>query len=249
MATPISMPQGMAYGWWHFPKPLVRDLTFDIEIVAGDERSPGRYYQLYQEQIGGQGAYFGFQTDLMRPGVGWQGKGLLLSRWGSRDNNDAEAVPGGWVENAGHEGDFIGVRSLFDWGIGQYCCWLSPSREEPTASWYEFRVQRVSDGAQASAGALRFQHQAGQHPLIHSGGGSWTEVYTGVSIAEEVPLTQFDVQCVRADSNSLAPVRCNTTYNPRFPCADSEYTEWGVLSLRSGRGVSQVHPPQQYWIA
>ena len=96
MATPISMPQGMAYGWWHFPNQFVQDLTFDIEIVAGDERTPGRYYQLYQGQIGGQGMYFGFQTALMRPGIGWQGKGLLFSRWGSRDNKDAEPISGGW---------------------------------------------------------------------------------------------------------------------------------------------------------
>src|SRR4051812_45827615 len=122
MATPISMPQGMAYGWWHFPEPLIQDLTFDIEIVAGDERCPGRYYQLYQGQIGGQGVYFGFQTDLLRPGLGWQGKGLLFSRWGTRDIKDGEPAPGGWLESAGHEGDFVGVRSLFDWGTGAYGC-------------------------------------------------------------------------------------------------------------------------------
>jgi hypothetical protein len=246
MAMPISMPQGMAYGWWHFPKQLLRDLTFDVEIVAGDERTPGRYYQLYQGQIGGQGMYLGFQTDLRHPSIGWQGKGLLFSRWGSRDNEDAEPVSGGWVENAGHEGDFVGVRSLFDWRVGRYCCWLSPAREETTATWYEFRVQRMSDVVQASAGALRFEYQNGERPLIHSGGGSWTEVYTGVSTVEEVPFTQFDVRCVRADSNSLAPIRCDTTYNPKFPAADSEYTAQHGLSLRSGRGVSQVHPARQY---
>jgi hypothetical protein len=249
MATPIAMPQGMAFGWWRFPNPVVGDLTFDIDLVAGDERSPGRYFQLYQGQIGGQGMYFGFQTDLMRPGAGWQGKGLLFSRWGSRDNNDAETVRNGWIENSGHEDDFVGVRSLFDWTIGRYCCWLSPSREEPTATWYEFSVQRVSDGARASAGSLRFQHQFGRRPLIHTGGGSWTEVYNGVSVAEDVPFTQFDVRCIRADGNSLAPVGCDTAYNPSFPCADAEYTAQGVLSLRSGRGVSQAHAACQYPIS
>lgn len=246
MATSINMPQGMAYGWWYFPQPLLHDLTFEVEFVSGDERSPGRYYQLYQRQIGGCGMYFGFQTDIMRPGVGWQGKGLLFSRWGTRRSEDAASVIGGWVENAGHEGDFVGVRSLFDWKIGRYCCWLSPCREEAAATWYEFRVRQLSDGQEATAGSLRFPHVNGQRPLIHSGGVSWTEVYHGASSAEDVPTTQFDVRRVRADSNSLAPIRCDTSYNQSYPCADVEVTIEGVLCLRSGRGVSQIHPPRQY---
>jgi hypothetical protein len=246
MKTPINNSQGMAYGWWHFPQQLLHDLTFEVEFISGDERSPGRYYQLYQGQIGGCGMYFGFQTDIMRHGLGWQGKGLLFSRWGTRKSEDAAPVIGGWVENAGYEGDFVGVRSLFDWKIGRYCCWLSPCREEVAATWYEFRVRQLSDGQEATAGSLRFPHVKGQRPLIHSGGVSWTEVYHGASFAEDVPTTQFDVRRVRANRNRLSPIRCNTSYNQSYPCADAEVSIEGVLSLRSGRGVSQIHPAGQY---
>jgi hypothetical protein len=82
----------------------------------------------------------------------------------------------------------------------------------------------MSDGVEASAGSLRFQYVDGQRPLIHSGGGSWTEVYSDVSTAEGVPPTQLDVICVRANDNSLAPVRCDTCYNPEFPLADAEFS-------------------------
>ena len=246
MPTSIKLPQGMAYGWWYFPKELLHDLVFEVEFVSGDERSPGRYFQLYQGYIGGYGIYFGFQTDIFRPGVGWQGHGLIFSRWGTRDDEDAASTTGGWVENSGHEGNFVGVRSLFDWRCGRYLCWLSPCREEAEATWYEFRVRRLSDGQEATAGSLRFPHVDGQRPLIHSGGGSWTEVYSGVAIAEDVPTTQFEVRYVHADNNSIVPIRCDTNYNSNYPCADAVVTSEGILSLRSGCGVSQIHPAQQY---
>lgn len=68
--TQISLPQGMIYCWWHFGQPLLDDLVFEIEFAAGGERTPGRYYQLYQGNIGGVGMYLEFQTDLFRPGPG-----------------------------------------------------------------------------------------------------------------------------------------------------------------------------------
>jgi hypothetical protein len=245
----IAMPQGMAYGWWHFPEALVQDLTFDIEIVAGDERSPGRYYQLYQGQIGGHGMYLGFQTHLMRPGIGWGGKGLLFSRWDTQNSEDAAPSPGGWMENSAHEGGFVGVRSVFEWGIGRYFCRLFPRDPDNVGVWYEYRVRRLSDDVEASPGALRFPFVKAQRPLIHSGGGSWTEVYRGAVAVEDVPFTQFDVRSLRANNNSLAPIRCDTGYNERFPLADSECTPQGVLSLRSGHGVVRNHAAGQYLIS
>src|SRR5262249_48090631 len=82
-----------------------------------------------------------------------------------------------------------------------------------------------------------------------SGGGTWTEVYSGASLAEDVPLTHFKVRCLRANNSSLAPCRCDTNYDPKFPLADSECTVQGALSLRSGRGVARCHPARQIVIA
>lgn len=245
MSHSIRMPQGMAFGYWHFPQEKIHDLTFEITIEAGDERRPGRYLQLYQGHIGGIGMYFGFQTDLSRPGCTGQGHGLLFSRWGTRDRADAEPDKGGWIESAGHEGDFVGVRTAFAWRNGAYRCWLLPRRENSSAVWYEFRVEAVSNGAKASAGALRFPFQAGQRPMIHSGGVTWTEVYSDAHSADDVPYTRLDVTRIRANGGTLAPIRCDTAYNEQFLPADSVIQPDGVLSLRSGIGVGRRTPPMQ----
>jgi len=248
MSTPISMPQGMAYGWWHFPQELLKDLTFEVEFVSGDEKSPARYYQLYQGKIGGIGMYFGFQTDICRPGMGGQGKGLLFTRWGTRNNHDAAHAEGGWIENAGHEGNFVGVRLPFDWGLGAYRCRLRCIKEDEGARWYEFGVVRLADDHEATAGSLRFPNREGQEALIHSGGGSWTEVYSGASFAEDVPLTQVVVHGITASGGSVRPIQCDTSYNVHFPCADCFVSPNGALHLSSGRGMSLRHPAKRYAI-
>lgn len=248
MGTAITLPQGMAYGWWHFPEPFLDDVTFEVEFVSGDERQPGRYYQLYQGKIGDVGIYLGFQTDICRPGIGGLGKGLLFSRWETRNNDDARPVAGGWIENSGHEDNFVGVRSLFDWTLGPHRCWLHCVEENEDARWYEFRVVRLADNREATAGSLRFPKREGRGALIHSGGGSWTEVYSGVRCAEDVPFTHVALRSIAANDGSMRPTRCDTTYNTKFPCADCFVSSDGALHLTSGRGVSQEHPSRSYAI-
>jgi hypothetical protein len=192
--------------------------------------------------------YLGFQTDLFRPGLDGQGRGLLFSRWQSRSNEDAAPAAGGWIENAGHEDDFVGVRSLFDWKLGWYQCSLEPTREDSVGYWYAFRVLCLADGQEASAGSLRFPFKDGQNPLIHTGGGSWTEVYSNVRYAEDVPLTTVVVHRVSANGGLIRPCRCDTSYNQCFPCADCYVSSDGALHLISGRGVIQSHPQQSYLI-
>lgn len=245
MGMTISTPQVMACGSWHFPVPILQDLRFEVQFLSGHGRTPGRYYQLYQGQLGGVGIYLGFQSDIVRPDVGGQGKGLIFSRWGSRDRTDAAASDAGWVESAGHEGDFVGVRSLFEWGLGRYTCWLQPTRQEANATWYEFRVRRHDDVTEATAGALRFSNINGHRPLIHSGGSTWTEVYSPAEPIDHVPMSHLNVW-LYANGNTMAPTRCDVTYNPKFPWADAYCTKNGMLSLRSGNGVSQQYPPRQY---
>jgi len=76
----VQLPQGMAYGWWHFRVPFIRDLSFRVQIGGDTARLPGRYLQLYQGRIAGVGFYLGFQTDVFQPAAGSQGHGLIFSR-------------------------------------------------------------------------------------------------------------------------------------------------------------------------
>lgn len=136
----MQLPQGMSYGSWQFANPMLDDLTFHVEIRGDVNRTPGRYLQLYQSHIGEAGMYFGFQTDLFHPHAGGQGHGLLFSRWGSRNPEDVRPTADGWSENAGHEGDFVGVRSPFKWETGRYICTLKPVDSDSTGTWYDFTV-------------------------------------------------------------------------------------------------------------
>jgi len=234
----VQLPQGMAYGWWHFDVPSVRDLSFRIQIAGDTNRLPGRYLQLYQGKIAGVGFYLGFQTDTLRPDIGWQGHGLIFSRWGSRDSGDARIGQGGWIENAGHEGGFVGVRATFAWFPGEYRCDLRPSENDSFGVWYEFTVKHAEKTV--SAGSLRFPTSK-----IESGGGSWTEVYSAARNETEVPLTELRIIQLAGNDGTVRPIRCDTTYNDRFASSDA-FFDGGSLVLRSGGTTRRKHEPRQY---
>ena len=248
MRTRIPLPAGMAYGWWQFDSDFLEDLSFEVDLLSGEEETPGRYFQLYQGRIGGVGFYFGFQTNVFHPCMGWQGKGLIFTRWESRSDGDACPAEGGWVENAGHEGDFVGVRLRFAWRLARYRCRLLPTAEEQCAQWYEFRLLSLDSGERITAGSLRFPKRSEQgRALIHSGGVSWTEVYGhGRLSPEDVPRTHMVLRSVAANSGSVRPIRCRTDYNSAFQNSDCYVSESGDLHLISGQHVSRTHPPQSY---
>jgi hypothetical protein len=243
----INLPQGMAYGWWHFPSSKFENLMFEVELSRSVSATDRCYIQLYQGHIGGVGMYFGFQTDIWKPGCGWQGKGLIFSRWETRDNENAQAVPGGWVESSGHEGDFVGVRSIYDWDNSKYLCWLKPVQQDNVGIWYQFGVRNLNNNVESSAGCLRFPFVNGTNPLIESGGGSWTEVYGESSIdAKYLSETLVTVRNVNANDGVIRPNRCDTSYNQNFTFSDCSVSLDGELTLRSGGEVIRKHNQNRY---
>ena len=236
----MQLPQGMAYGWWHFSQQDLRSLAFSVRLAGNLSRYPGRYLQLYQGHIGDTGFYLGFQTDVARPGAGGQGHGLIFSRWGTRDSSNARPVADGWVENADHEGDFVGVRALLDWKAGDFFCDLRPVGTETAGTWFEFCVECKSDGKSFSAGSLRFPNWN-----IRSGGVSWTEVYSHAASEDSVPNTEMTVLEVTADDGRILPIRCDTTYNESFRSSNA-YVCGRSLVLQSGAGVQRTHPACSY---
>ena len=237
----MQLPQGMAYGNWDFPESTLRDLTFEIEICGNVERHPGRYLQLYDGQIAGIGSYFGLQTDVFKLGHGGLGHGLIFSRWKSRDPSDSRAAPNGWIESAGHEGDFVGVRALVPWSVGQYRCQLFVVDTDSSGVWYEFSLTDHKTDQTYSAGCLRFPA-----PQINSGGGTWTEVYSVARTESEVPETELRVLSLAANGMTLRPTKCCVGYQ-KFSNSDA-YVDKGVLILRSGRDVKRIHKATHYAI-
>lgn len=236
----MHLPQGMAFGNWDFATPTVRDLTFEVDIRGNVSRHPGRYLQLYDGHIGAVGCYFGFQTDVFKPGFGGQGHGLLFSRWATRDPSDARVAPDGWIESAEHEGAFVGVRALVPWTLGRYRCDLEIVDRDGNLIWYEFSVTAYSTNERYSAGFLRFPTDQ-----INSGGGSWTEVYSGIACEADVPETELRVLSVSANQGTSRPTRCSVCYDPQFSRSDA-YIDNGTLIIRSGRGVDRIHDARHY---
>ena len=135
----VYPPEHMAYIWWEWERgrdstgkkihefeELVIDFTIhnDVEL-EGDN---GLYMMLAASNISDVGFYFGLQTDVHAPEPPHRrGKGLLYSRWDTRDLANARfAETDGRTDSSGGEGNFIGVRRSYAWGAGDYRVWLAP---------------------------------------------------------------------------------------------------------------------------
>lgn len=236
----MQLPQGMAYGNWDFSNPTLEDLAFEIELCGNTDPMPGRYFQLYDGHIAGVGSYFGLQTNLFQPGCGWRGQGLIFSRWGTRNSTDARVAANGWIENAGHEGDFVGVRATVPLAAGKYRCQLKANEHDSTGVWYEFTIKDHQTGREFSAGSLRFPEAK-----INSGGGTWTEVYSGVANETEIPETELRIISIMANNMTLRLKQCRVRYQEHFSHSDA-FVENGVLVLRSGGNISRAHSASCY---
>ena len=143
-------PEHMVYVWWYWSsddgefESLDIDFTIHNDIV--DFTAPyGLYLMLGYAEISGVPFYFGLQTDVDDPASGSRGKGLIFSRWETRDlDNAGIADPeDGWSQSSGHEGDFIGVRRSYDWGAGDYRVRIAPDGSDDGGRFYrQERLQR-----------------------------------------------------------------------------------------------------------
>lgn len=64
------------------------ELSYEIELHNDPGDNVGMYFAPAFGSVDGEHFYLGFQTNMMRPGVGRVGKGIIFSRWNSLDPND-----------------------------------------------------------------------------------------------------------------------------------------------------------------
>uniref|UniRef100_A0A7V4TX94 DUF3472 domain-containing protein n=1 Tax=Candidatus Caldatribacterium saccharofermentans TaxID=1454753 RepID=A0A7V4TX94_9BACT len=167
---------GLHYVWWHFYAGSFREVTVSFTIHEDFPTRDGMYLQMYQSEINGIPFYFGIQTRVGKPGFGLTGKGVIFSRWGTRDLTNAEVAPGGWTESAGYEGDFISVRKGYDWKAGKYTMRIAYVRSDTLGDWYGVWIGD-ENAVEEYAGSLRFPRAPERNPGIADGGGTWTEIY------------------------------------------------------------------------
>ena len=185
----VDTPEHMAYLWWHWGQDRdssgdgregIRELTFDFTIHndPGDFSDEyGLFLMLCYCFIGNVDFYFGLQTDVVGHPENVGGKGLIFSRWETRDLANARVADSeeGWVESAGHEGDFIGVRRRYNWGAGEYRVSFAPDGADSEGEWFGVWITDKATYETTWIGSLKFPYENGRAAI-----GS--QVYTNMEI-------------------------------------------------------------------
>ena len=252
-------PEHMANVWWHWPRGVgstgdklneFRELVMDITIHSdpGDfSDDQGLYLMLCHSSISDVGFYFGLQTDVHDPERGGRGKGLIFSRWKTRDLANARVADPeeGWTQSSGHEGDFIGVRRPYDWGAGDYRVRFAPDGSDSEGEWFGLWITDKGSGETTWAGSLKFPFLNGT-AAISSPTYSTIEIYGGPIRPIDIP--EWHVSIERPSGDGVKPAWFGSQYSPfvgmvlnsnvRYDWADDE------VHLRAGGSTERIDPEQ-----
>lgn len=236
-------PRGhMSYVRWQLAKPQVTNIEFSVNIANDPGDKVGLYFSPYNATIGGESFYFGIQNLLWKEGCAPQ-KGILFSRWGTRDLRETRITPGGWNVSLGNEGDFVSVRTFFDWKAGRYKFKISPVDEDKQGVWYSFTVVDAA-GHETSAGSLRFPKKQGHKPFIDGSGTAFMEFYCGADSPKEVPYWKVSVEKLSGDSGQVSLFQATSEYpHPASYIPNVDVNAQGsTINLLIGQGVTRKHP-------
>jgi len=210
-----SRPIGVHYADYHFNSERFTRLKqrFTIHelptLQNGNEYDGGLYWNFYQGVINDNiGFYFGLQTLVYGDPDGTLSKGVIFSRWETRDTSNYRLAQNGWGQSAGYEGDFIGVRKEFEWGVGTYDIELKRVESDNEGDWYGLFIRNISDPSFTYIGSIRFEH--GSNEGIRSGAGTWTEIYSANS-SLEFPRWHVSIDDIRINDDEQ-PNRIQSRY-------------------------------------
>jgi len=128
------LPWHMVNIWWNTKGEVPDFSEFSVDIDISTD-IPAEKYNLYISPffgtINGSSIYGGIQTncngwDAMKPEDQKRlhgGHGFIFSRWSDKPDltlADVRATPGGFVEAAGYEGNFVSGRRPYPWTAGKY---------------------------------------------------------------------------------------------------------------------------------
>ena len=251
---PVMPPEHMVYVWWEWSsdegefESLDIDFTIHNDIVGFSGRH-GLYLMLGFGHIAGIPFYFGLQTDVDDPASGSRGKGLIFSRWETRDLDNAGIADPveGWTQSSGHEGDFIGVRRSYDWGAGDYRVRIAPDGSDESGRWFGMWITDKSTGETVWGGSLRFPYENGK-ATISSPLYTTMEIYGGAPI-RPIDIPEWHVSIARPLGDSVKSTRGVTgfqAFSSHILNSDARYdpTE-EVLHLRAGGLTQRSTLPQE----
>ena len=214
----------MAAVWWYWEHdsdgnlPAFRELEISFTIHNNiDDFSDvnGIYLMLAHSKISDAGLYFGLQTDVFSPEPPyWRGKGLIFSRWKTRDLANARySEENGWTQSSGHEGDFIGVRQSYDWGAGNYRVRMAPDGKDSDGEWFGLWITDLATGVTTWIGSLKF-------PLLNGTATIHPPSYTTVEIYGErirpIDIPEWHVSVARPLADGMPSSSGLTIYSGFF---------------------------------
>ena len=210
--VPLGEIGGLHYVYWDFGRDTFQSLNITVRIYNEPSLQDGLYFQMYQGFINDVGFYFGIQTDVYRPGVGSTGKGLIFSRWGTRDLSNARPVDDGWTESAGYEGDFIGIRKNYEWTTHTYRLKIANVDSDDIGDWYSVWIEDLDDSTIDHLGSIRFPRVESENAGIKNHGITWTELYYKETQDTPIPSWHVSITDITVDEGR-SPLHASSYYS------------------------------------
>ncbi|MDE0143474.1 MAG: hypothetical protein OXI80_08210 [Caldilineaceae bacterium] len=247
----IEPPEHMAFLWWHWPSgQQFRTLQFDFTVhndPGNFSEQHGLYLMLCYSTISDVGFYFGLQTNVHDPQRGYRGKGLIFSRWETRDLANAKVADPeeGWTQSSGHEGDFIGVRRSYDWGAGDYRATLTPDGADSDGEWFGLWITDKAAGETTWIGSLKFPYQDGT-AAVRSPVYTTMEIYGASLRAFEIP--EWHVSLDRPLGDDEPPIQFETGYSMFTDQVPNANVRWNrtdqKIHIQAGASTERTDPEQ-----
>lgn len=257
----VDTPEHMAYLLWYWEQDRdssgdgqegIRELTFDFTVHndPGDFSDVyGLYLMLCHGFISDVGFYFGLQTNVDGYPENLGAKGLIFSRWDTRDLANARAVDSdeGWTQSSGHEGDFIGVRRTYNWGVGEYRVSFAPDGADADGEWFGVWITDKATDETTWIGSLKFPYENGR-AAIGSEVYTTMEIYGGRQIeASRIPAWHVSLKRPLGDGvESEWYVSGYAAFGSEMENADVRYDRaGGEVHIMAGGDVERTTPAQE----
>lgn len=263
---PPTTPWHLADIWWQATNEIddFTELTIDFKING--ELSDNTLLYIAPMGLGelnGVLFYGGIQTKT----GGWKtkesrtkvnlGKGAIFSRW-SKDEKPisldyAQGDINTHYESGGYEGEFVSVRSKFNWDEGKYKYIVrklnSMTENENIFTWFGAYIYNYKNNKEHYIGSLKFKGSKFKYGKNHA---AFIEVYGG-ALKSEIPQITiiFDTPKINGKLHEVKSITINYPDNgdqstdlPRF--ADSKVTKDKVKIITIPAGLndgktSEVH--------
>ena len=260
----VRLPAHAAYVHWDLGSEPLSSVSFDITMHSDPGESVGEYLSPYNGSIDGHQIYFGIQSDVYQPDVGGVGKGCIFSTWWTFDAADTRPEADGFIQLGTHEGRFVGVRRVYDWGVGDYRLTVQRAEQEGDGDWFAMSIQRIQPigrvgtggpvastgvrplptGVAVPLGALRFRRADPDRPAtIAPGGPAFLEIYGNADTYADIADWSLDLMAYGDDRRAIG---ARSEY-PAFPYAEVPNAEVAYVADRDrvtmafGRSIERVH--------